>query len=372
MSVRKARWRNARRTGVVLACSLISLSSCGGGSGPSTGGAAPTPAPTVTPSPTPSPTPSATPVLTNVNTRIGACVNMGNHLEAPNEGDWGRAIVDSDFTEIAAQGFETVRLPVRFSNHAATTAPYTIDAAFMNRVEHLVDTARAAGLRVILDLHHYDDPQGSIFANPAGQTARFAGLWKQIAARFRNKDDKVWFELLNEPHDQLTHANLRSVLEPALREVRATNPTRPVVIGGEFWSGINSLATLPLPDDAYLVATFHYYDPFNFTHQGASWVTPTPPFGVTFPSGTDAADLAANVQKAKDFIARTNRPLFMGEYGAIETIPLAQRANWYGTVHDAFAAGEVDGCVWAYTNTMPVRDPTTGAWITQLLDAIGL
>jgi hypothetical protein len=32
---------------------------------------------------------------------------MGNHLEAPNEGDWGRAIVDGDFAEIAARGFET-------------------------------------------------------------------------------------------------------------------------------------------------------------------------------------------------------------------------------------------------------------------------
>lgn len=367
MSTRVARWM-----GAILTCSAAALVSCGGSSAPATGGGTPAPTVTPTPSPTPGPTPSTTPVLTHANTRIGPCVNMGNHLEAPNEGDWGRAIVDSDFTEIRAQGFETVRLPVRFSNHAATTVPYAIDAAFMDRVEHVVDAARAAGLRVILDLHHYDDPQGSVFADPAGQTARLAGLWKQIAERFRDKDDKVWFELLNEPHNQITHANLRSVLEPALREVRATNPTRPVVIGGEFWSGINSLATLPLPDDAYLVATFHYYDPFNFTHQGATWVNPVPPVGVTFPSGTDAADLAANVQKAKDFIARTNRPLFMGEYGAIETIPLTQRVNWHGTVHDAFAAAEVDGCVWAYTNTMPVRDPATGAWITQLLDAIGL
>ena len=71
--------------------------------------------------------------------------------------------------------------------------------------------------------------------------------------------------------------DLLAVLEPALAEVRASNPTRPVVIGGEFWSGINSLATIPLPDDPYLVVTFHYYDPFNFTHQGARWVGASPP-----------------------------------------------------------------------------------------------
>ena len=370
MNGRTRRAAKAMGAGAVLAASVAALASCGGGSSggsPSVG--SPTPTPTVTP--TPAPTPTA-PVLTHANTRIGPCVNMGNHLEAPNEGDWGRAIVDGDFAEIAARGFETVRLPVRFSNHAGTSPPYTIDGAFMDRVEHVVDAARAAGLRVILDLHHYDDPQGSVFADPAGQTPRLAALWRQIGQRFRNKDPMVWFELLNEPHDRITHANLLAVLEPALDEVRASNPTRPVVIGGEFWSGINSLATIPLPDDPYLVVTFHYYDPFNFTHQGASWVSPPLPTGVIFPSGTDAVDLAANVRKAEDFIARTNRPLFMGEYGAFEGIPLAQRVTYYGTVHDAFAAADVDGCAWAYTNTMSLRDPASGAWIGQLLDAIGL
>jgi len=357
-----------RRPGVALAC-LALLSACEGGS---TAAPSAAPAPTAAPAPAPSPTPSAAPVLTQANTRIGACLNMGNHLEAPNEGDWGRPIAATDFADIATRGFQTVRLPVRFSNHAGTAPPYAIDSAFMNRVEQVVDSARAAGLRVILDLHHYDDPQGNIFADPAGQGARFTALWRQIAERFRTKDPMLWFELLNEPHDRLTHANLHAVLDPALREVRATNPTRAVVIGGESWSGINSLATVPLPDDPYLVATFHYYDPFAFTHQGAPWITPAMPTGVPFPRGTDAADLAANVQKARDFITRTNRPLFMGEYGAFEGIPLAQRVTWYGTVHDAFAAAGIDGCAWAYTNTMPLRDPATNAWIAPLLDAIGL
>jgi len=162
------------------------------------------------------------------------------------------------------------------------------------------------------------------------------------------------------------------VLDPALREVRLTNPTRPVVIGGESWSGINSLATLPLPDDPYLVATFHSYDPFAFTHQGAPWIIPALPTGVTFPSGSDTADLAANVQKAQAFIARTGRPLFLGEYGAWEGIALAQRVTYYRALHQAWTAAGIDSCPWAYTNTMPLRDPATGAWIPELLAAIGL
>lgn len=358
--------------GAALAAILLLTASCGGGGG-SGGGPAPTPPPTGTPTP-PAPTPTASGApLTQADARIGPCINMGNHLEAPDEGDWGRAINATDFQQIAAQGFQTVRLPVRFSNHAQTTPPFTIDAAFMNRVEQVVDLARASGLRVILDLHHYEDPQGNIFTSPAAQAPRLAGMWKQIAERFKDKDQMVWFEILNEPHDQLNHTNLMAVLKPALDEIRATNPTRPVVWGGEFWSGIGSLDDIPLPDDHRLVVTFHYYDPFDFTHQGAPWITPSPPpFGRAFPIGTDLADLANNVQLARNFMTRTGRPLFLGEYGAYEGIAVADRATYYKAVRDAFFAANVDGCAWAYTNTMHFRDPVSNGWITQLLDAVGL
>lgn len=299
-------------------------------------------------------------------TGIGACVNMANHLEPPREGDWGRRIAEDDFRIIAAAGFRTVRIPVRWSGHAARKPPYAIDPAFMARVDHVVGLARAAKLRVILNLHNYD----ALMADPAAHTQRFAGLWRQIAAHFAHSDPEVWFELLNEPHESLTNANLMATLQPALDAVRATNPTRKVVIGGQNWSGIDSLATLPLPDDANLVATFHYYEPFAFTHQGAGWVKPSPPRGRSFPQAGDLEAIAKDVAKAQAYQARTGRPLFMGEYGAYDPIPLDQRAAYYRTVHDAFGKVGIDGCVWGYTNGFAIRKGKT--WLQPLLEAIGL
>lgn len=365
-----------KRKVLASATLMVALALAGCGDGGSGGGPISGPGPSPSPSPSPSTSPTASPpasALTQADARMGPCLNMGNHLEPPNEGDWGRAINSTDFAEIRAAGFETVRLPVRWSNHALTTPPYTIDAAFMARVEQVVGQARTAGLRVILNMHHYEDPQRNIFTDPAGQTARFAGLWKQIATKFKDQDNRlVWFELLNEPHDKLNHANLLSVLEPALAEVRATNPTRPVVIGGEFWSGIGSLTSVPLPADANLIVTFHYYDPFNFTHQGAPWITPLQPTGVTYGSTADQNALAADVQKARDFMTRTKRPLFLGEFGAYEGIPLSERAKYYKAVREGFAAAQVDSCAWAYTNTMYLRNPNTNQWVPELLAAFGL
>lgn len=295
---------------------------------------------------------------------------MSNQLEGnPTEGSWGRAIADDDFAQIKAQGFETVRLPVRWSTHALTTPPYTIEAQWMDRVEEVVNLARASDLRVILNVHHYDE----IFDDPDAHRDRLAAFWAQIAERFQSADDMVWFELLNEPHNRLTDANLLSILQPSLDKVRITNPTRPVVIGGENFSGINSLATLPLPDDRYIIATFHYYDPFNFTHQGASFLDSPPPFGRVFGTQSDLDEVEVSVAKAQTFMANTGIPVFMGEYGAIQTIPTENRALYYKTVSEAFRSAEVDGCVWGYISSFNFRDDALGgAWDDAMLEAIGL
>ena len=324
-----------------------------------------------TDAPTPPPTPNtyvpapAAHATSGVALPLGKCVNLSNMLEPRNEGDWGRPFQDADAARIRQAGFATVRLPVRFSGHALAAAPYTIDPAFMARVRHVVDTNVAAGLNVIIDMHNYDE----LFTDPGGNTARFAELWRQVAAEFRGEPAGVWFELINEPHNMLTNANLVSVQTPALAAIRATNPTRPVIVGGQDYSGIDSLATLAFPDDPNIAVTFHYYDPFDFTHQGASWVHPTMPTGRQFGTQADNERLDADLRKLVDFMHRTGRVPFAGEYGAYDRIPLDQRAAYYRTISTAFASVGVQSCAWGYTNTFRLWNDN-GGWITQIRDAI--
>ncbi|MEP7006306.1 MAG: glycoside hydrolase family 5 protein [Sphingomonas bacterium] len=349
--------------GVLALCAAA----CGGSAMASN---APPPAPDPLPTPT-----SAMPVYVPVAAArptagialpLGKCVNMGNHLEPPKEGEWGRAIADDDFTIIKAAGFATVRLPVRFSAHALAAVPYTIDAAFMARVHHVVDLATTAGLNIIIDLHNYDE----LFTDPDGNTARFAGLWKLVAADFAKAPTSVWFELSNEPHDKLTNKNLLAVFNPALVAIRLTNPTRPVIVGGEGYSGIGSLATLPMPADPNVVPTFHSYDPFMFTHQGATFIKPTPPLGRTLGSPADIAELNGNLQAVRNFMTRTGRVPFMGEYGATDdpAVPVSARIKYYRMMTSAYASIGVQSCAWAYTNTFKLRDGRH--WVPGLVEAI--
>lgn len=295
---------------------------------------------------------------------IGKCLNYAGQLELRSDPAWLRPVVDSDFREMTAMGFATLRLPANFERHTAANPPYTVDPVFLARVRHVVQTATAAGLNVIIDNHVIDD----VLRDPAGQKPRFAAMWGQIADAFANAPASVSFELMNEPRPPLFNKDLPDYLAPAIAAVRRTNPTRTIVIGGEWSSGPKSLNSLVLPDDPNIVVTVHYYDPLAFTHQGAPFVTPALPIGVAWGSAADYAQLDANLATIKDYIARTGRVPFVGEYGVYEGVPMEARIAYYDDLTHALAGIGVQSCVWGYVNNFPIRTAT--AWYAPLIAAM--
>ncbi len=200
--------------------------------------------------------------------KLGRGINLGNALEAPKEGDWGVTLKTEYFQAIKEAGFDSVRLPVKWSAHAKVAAPYTIDADFAKRIDWAVDQALAQKLIIIVNVHHY----GEMDADPDKHLPRLIALWEQIAQRHKDRPPEVVFELLNEPHDKLTDAKWNAAIPRLLAAVRKTNPTRAVVIGPTQWNSIRALDKLELPEgDRNLIVTIHSYDPYEFTHQGAPW-----------------------------------------------------------------------------------------------------
>src|SRR5262245_15636524 len=162
-------------------------------------------------------------------TAIGRGVNFGNMLEAPTEGAWGLTVTDDFIDKASAAGFTSVRLPVRWSNHAGAAPPFTIDAASMQRVESVVDRLLAKGLVVIVNMHHYRQldgdrlDSGELAVAPTAADVRFVMLWDQIARRFQGRDARLVFELYNEPHGRLNGEPWNVLAARALGVVRKTN-----------------------------------------------------------------------------------------------------------------------------------------------------
>ena len=109
-------------------------------------------------------------------------INLGNALDAPKEGAWGVTLEPGHFALAKAAGLDHVRLPVRFSAHAAAEAPFTVEPELFARVDWALAQAAAHGLSIIVDLHHYEE----LMKQPNENADRLVGIWKQIAERYKD------------------------------------------------------------------------------------------------------------------------------------------------------------------------------------------
>ena len=313
--------------------------------------------------------PQAPDDVSAANGRLGRGINLGNALEAPTEGEWGVTLKAEYFKAIKEAGFDTVRLPVRWSAHAAADAPYTIEPKFAARVDWAVDQALANRLNVILDFHNYDEMN----SDPDDHLARLAGLWEQVAARYKDRPRTVYFELLNEPHARLTGARWNAAAVRVLAAVRKSNPTRPVIVGPGRWNGVGALDELELPEnDHNLIVTVHYYDPFEFTHQGAPWEKGSEKWKGREWSGGD--DERAAVRKALGRAATWGkahgRPVFLGEFGAYQAADMASRARWTRCVAREAEKLGMSWAYWEFCSGFGAYDPKAEAWREALKSAL--
>ena len=310
---------------------------------------------------------------------LGRGINLGNVLEAsPTEGSWGLRLSDGLFDRAKEAGFATIRLPVRWSNHAGATAPFTIDPAWFRRVDVAVRAASARDMNVVIDMHHYrqlgGEPldYGERAVSPDVVDDRFVAMWAQIAERYRaESNDRVLFELYNEPNTTLTPERWNRLFPRALAAVRTTNVDRYVVIGPTSWNSADALKDLVLPDDPRIIVTVHNYAPFSFTHQGTgppggeprSWL------GTTCCTDAQLREITTPLDTAKAW-AGSRWPIWLGEFGSYEQAPFDSRVRFTRIAREE---AEKRGFTWAYwelASSFGIWDPKAHHWRTELRDAL--
>ncbi len=305
----------------------------------------------------------------DLNRRLGRGVNLGNALEAPREGDWGVRLESEYFRRVKEAGFQSVRLPVRWSAHAQAAVPYAIEEAFFQRVDWAMDEAARNGLAVVLNVHHYNE----LAADPAAHRERYLALWRQIARRYANRPETVLFEPFNEPHDKLDEGLWNALIPDVLAVIRESNPARVVVLGPASWNNVSKLPTLRLPTtDRRIIVTFHYYNPFPFTHQGAEWVGPNPPpLGRAWEgTASEREAIARDFDAAVTWAKAEGRPLYVGEFGSYEKAEMTSRARWTRAVREAAESRGMSWAYWEFVSGFGAFDRQAGAWRAPLLEAL--
>jgi endoglucanase len=307
---------------------------------------------------------------------LGRGINFGNMLDAPQEGDWGLRVEDRFIDLVGSAGFPTtVRLPVRWSNHASLDAAARIDPVFMARVADVVDKLLARGATVVLNMHHYRqfdgdklDP-GESAVDPAVLDLRFLALWQQIGQRFAGHGPRLLLEIYNEPHGRLD-ARWNDLLSRAMRVIRASNPERLLAVGPVLWNSPAALPRLVLPADRHLILTVHHYEPFDFTHQGAEWAVPVKPIGTDCCSPTQRALMERLLDQAVRESARLGYPVFVGEFGAYSKAAAAARVAYTRAMRDAMEARGLPWMYWELAAGFGVYDPAQGRLRDDLATAL--
>ena len=272
------------------------------------------------------------------------------------------------FKLIKDAGFDSVRINLHALQVMGPAPEYALPEAWLSTLDWALDKALEAGLAVVLDLHNFND----VAQDPPAFKPRLLAFWKQIGSRYKDEPESVVFEVLNEPNGRLNGPLWNEWLAEALAGIRATNPSRSVVVGPPMWNGFRFLGALELPEhDRNIVVTVHYYEPFPFTHQGAPWSPMTVKLsGVTWGSDKERTQLAADFERVQAWSTKHRWPILLGEFGVYEKAPMESRVLYTAAVA---RAAEARGWAWAYwqfDSDFIAYDIDKDRWVEPILRAL--
>ena len=274
-------------------------------------------------------------------------INIGNTMEVPNEGDWNPPIQERAFDDYKTAGFTAIRIPITWDAHTSKTPPYTVNSAWLNRVQQVVEWGLQRGLFIIIDTHHeiwiktwYSD----------STVARFDSIWSQVATRLRNESDSLIFEIINEPYP-MSQQNVNSLNTNVLKVIRKTNPTRIVSFSGNEYSNSDQLvsAAIPDPSDKYLIGYYHSYDPYPFGLKGPG----------TYGSASDIAATKAKFDEVSAWSTKNNIPVILDEFGYMDSCQYNSRMCAYGTVVSQAISHGVGAFAWDDAGEFPIYNRST-------------
>jgi endoglucanase len=262
-------------------------------------------------------------------------------------------ITDADLDLIVSLGLSTVRLAVAPAQVLARDAGVRLDPHRLEYLTRAVERLTGRGLVVVLNYHD----ESRAMEGSAAAVESFARVWTALAGHFARTDPAcLLLEVLNEPVFDARSAAWFPIRRRLVETIRAAAPRHTIVAGGPHWSSLDGLLMSRPLEDPNVLYTFHFYEPYEFTHQGAPWA-PDPPrglSGVPYPaSARRARRVEQRIASAARWGARYGVPVWAGEFGAYPpAAPRADRLRWLFDVRTALERHGIGWAVWSYDESL--------------------
>jgi endoglucanase len=277
-----------------------------------------------------------------------------------------------DIINIKSLGCDVIRLPVNMHSMTSGSPSYTLDPLYVSFLDSVVTWCEQLHIYLMIDNHSFDP---NVDTSPSVADI-LTKVWSQTALHYKDRSDYILYEILNEPHGISTET-WGAIQGQVIAAIRENDSRHTIVVGGSGYNTYTELKYLPYYTDPNLLYTFHFYDPFMFTHQGASWTVPSmePLAGVPFPydaarmpacpaslKGTwiesslnsypgDGTEIKVKqlIDNAISFKNSRNVNIFCGEFGVyIPNSNPDDRCYWYNSVRQYLEDNNIPWTIWDY------------------------
>ena len=277
-----------------------------------------------------------------------------------------------DFEQLKSLGCDVIRLPIHLHSHTSGQPNFEVNPLLFEFLDEIVAWAEDLNMHLILDNHTFD-PSGF---TPLTIDLPLLKIWPQIAMHFNGKYKYIYFEILNEPNG-IPDTAWNQIQGKVITAIRQVNKEHTIIVGPSNWNNYQNLKSMPVYEDKNLIYTFHFYEPFLFTHQGASWTTPSmsslkdvpfpyqkskmPGFptqlkGTWVESAFNDYGRIGHIDYVKEqlsiavkFAKERNVPIYCGEFGVFASAsPEIDRTFWYEYIRKELESQKISWTIWDY------------------------
>ena len=289
--------------------------------------------------------------------------------------------INIKINEIAKLGFTTVRLPIALDSFLYPNSS-NLRPEILSKLKDIYFTCYNLKLKLILSYHYgflSDDNLSDKNIN------HISWIWKQVQQNFKGHGyDYLFFELYNEP--MLETEKWKKTCEKLISYIRYEDENRIYIIGGTNYNGLNDLMNLGKLKDNKLIYTFHFYEPFIFTHQGADWTNnKTSMKGFPYPykkrkmpdmnqeaKGTSVEKdynkyyyeatkdyINDRINQIANFCSKNNMPLICTETGVIKFADENSRINYLRDITQSMYQYNIPVILWDYDQNFSIKQDST-------------
>jgi endoglucanase len=327
-------------------------------------------------------------MITPVELSFQRGLNLSGWFDEPRPGQVNiNRYTAADFQILKAMGCQAVRVPINLLHMTGPAPGYELDPLLLELLDMAVDRAEAVGLFIVLLNNTYEP----VIGTGSSIEPVLLATWTQMARHFKNRSKLLLYEVLNEPHG-ISDTDWNAIQARVIQAIRAEDAWHTIVVTPANYSSCLNLDAMPDYPDNNLLYTFHFYDPYLFTHQGVNWGDPVPvdlvgvPFPYnpsampslpaslvgtwwqdlynTYPQQGNEAWVKSQLDVAARFQSERNLALWCGKFGAYPaTSSSGDRAAWTNSVRSYL---EGKGIAWSFVTDWLFEKSNAGCLETDV------